>query len=38
LSIGDIRISFDEVVVEKMLTADAALLSQRISEIVADGH
>jgi hypothetical protein len=38
LSIGDIRISFDEVAVEKMLTADAALLSQRISEIVADGH
>ena len=38
LSIGDIRISFDEVVVEKMLIADAALLSQRISEIVADGH
>lgn len=38
LSIGDIRISFDEVVVEKMLTADTALLSQRISEIVADGH
>jgi hypothetical protein len=38
LSIGDIRISFDEVVVEKMLTADAAVLSQRISEIVADGH
>jgi hypothetical protein len=38
LSIGDIRISFDEVVVEKMLTSDAELLSQRISEIVAYGH